>query len=82
MLSRAEPISSSSSSSSTSPPNDSFSLSKLLEESKVKKIREGGREGGRQVKRKEGLKQYFHRGYYQIGQGTVYTKLHVGQSKL
>ena len=32
--------------------------------------------------REEGLKQYFHRGYHQIVQGTVYTKLHVGQSKL
>ena len=69
MPSRSEPIFS-----STSPPNDSFSLSELLEESTVKKYREGGR--------KEGLKQYFHRGYHQIGQGTVYTKLHVGQRKL
>ena len=33
-------------------------------------------------KRKEVLKQYFHIGYHQIGQGTVYAKLHVGQSKL
>ena len=74
MSSRSEPISSSSS--STSSLNDSFSLLELMEESTVKNK---GREGGR---REGGLKQYFHRGYHQIGQGTVYTKLHVGQSKL
>ena len=45
--SRSGPISSSSSSSSTSPPNDSFPLSKLLEESTVKKLRKGGRDGER-----------------------------------
>ena len=39
---------------------------------------EGGREGGREGR----LKQYFHRYYNQIGKGTVYTKLHVGQIKL
>ena len=45
--------------------------------------REGDREGEREGGREEGgLKQYFHRGYHQIGKGTVYTKLQVGQSKL
>ena len=28
------------------------------------------------------VEQYFHRGYHQIRQGTVYTKRHVRQSKL
>ena len=28
------------------------------------------------------VKENFQRGYHKIGQGTVYTKLHVGQSKL
>ena len=86
MPSRSEPISSSSSSSSslTSSPNDSFPLSELLEESTVKKVkgeRERGRGGGRDGRREGGLKQCFHRGYHQIGQGTVYTKLH-GRTKL
>ena len=32
-------------------------------------------------RREERLKQYFHRGYHQIRQGTVYTKLYTCTAK-